>query len=281
MRELLASPIWHMARKHRKYQWWIGRIAGTFLAIALIALFDGLLSRMRAGVNELEFLPGQTIVLSGPVALKNPLNSDVMAGFSPPGAPFHFELEGFFTGYWFGNGMWRGRITASDHADPGQYVLNIRFRGAPAQSIQKYELLLFASEETMQAASRSLIRRWLNGNPFIIAACCGGMGILLGLMTYWFGRRFDQELSSLGLAQIYASDGADIWCLAPQSLAPAQGNARMVLDAEGRICAEARCGKWQKGKLKLTLMDDKAPPAGALVCLRHPGPSSIQIGADK
>ena len=273
MRELLHSSIWLSAKRCRKWQRLSGCVAAFCLGVALLALFDGLIAQMRGGTNELEFLQGQEMLLSGPAALKNPLASDVIIRFEPPDAPFIFELEGFYTGYWFGNGMWRGKISAGQNAEPGHYSLRIAFRGAPAQSAQNFILLVFGSESAMQAASRTLIRRITGINPFILAAFCGACGIAFGVITYWFGRRFDLGLKALGLSQIYASQGADIWCLAPPDLAPIRGNARMVLDGEGRICGEARAGQWQKGKLKLTLMDGCAPPQAALVCLRHPKPS--------
>lgn len=272
MQELLQSAFWYKASKYRKIQRFFGAFAALCLGIALVTLIDGLIAQMRAGNNELQFLPGEQIVLSGPAALKNPLASDLIARFKPENAPFTFNLEGFFTGYWFGNGMWRGEIAAFPQAEPGQYLLNISFRGAPAQSVQTYTLLVFADFAAMQAASRSLIYRYTGLNPFLLAALFGGFGILLGSITYFYGRLFFLCLKHLGLSPVYSSQGSDIWCLAPAELVPIQGNARMILDAQGNICGEARAGQWHKGRLKLTLMDECPPPPGALVCLRHPAP---------
>lgn len=271
MRSLLQNPLWGEAKINRQYQRLFGRIAGLFLAIALISLFDGLIAQMRAGSNELELLPGQSLTLSGPSALKNPVTSDLKYQFSPHDAPIKFELEGFFTGYWFGNGMWRGQLSALPEAEPGHYDLAISFRGASAQSAQKYIIQIFADSSAMQAGSLSLIRRYLGINPFILAAGCGGLGIFCGIFTYWFGRRFANFLYRLGLAEIYASEGSQLWCLAPKNLAPQPGNVRMVLNANGQLFGEARADFWQKGKLKLTLLDGGEAPAGALICLRHPG----------
>lgn len=272
MRALLENPLWRLAGLNRKYQRLFGAISGVFLLIALISLFDGLIAQMRQGANELEFLPGQALTLSGPVALKNPVNSDVLARFTPADAPFHFELEGFFTGYWFGNGMWRGAVIADNFGETGEYGLRISFKGAPAQSAQQYKLLLFADAAAMRADSLSWIRRYFDLNPFILAAFSGFIGILGGIATYWFGRRFGNLLSRLGLAEVYATDPAtaSISCLVPIEQAPRPGLARLILDADGHSVAEARTGSWHKGRLTLTLMDGREIPAGALVCLRHP-----------
>lgn len=265
--------MWLKANFQRKCQRLFGIASGILLAIALAALFDGLIAQMRAGSNALDFLPGQAMTISGPAVLKNPIASDLLPRFSPADAPLAFHLDGFFTGYWFGNGMWRGKITANDNAAPGRYDLRIAFRGASAQTTQSYALRVFANAAAQRAASLSLARRWLDLNSFMIAVGAGFLGIVLGLATYWFGRGFGKSLLGLGLAEVYASDPktASIWCLAPKTLAAGAGNARMVLDPEGRIFGEARAVGWKKGKLQLTLMDDRPPPDGALICLRHPG----------
>lgn len=272
MRALLHNPVWRLAVRDRTRQRLFGRISGLLLAIAMAALFDGLLAQMRTGHQELNILPGETIALSGPAALKNPLASDIVARFTPEGAPLRFELEGFFTGYWFGSGMWRGRIEALPGAESGRYSLRISFRGTSARNAQEYVLNIFRDGAAMRAASLSLIRRHTGYNPFMLAAVSGGLGLLLGGLTYWFGRRFTGRLHSLGLAQIYSHNAADteIQCLAPRDLAPPAGNDRMVLAADGTVVGEARVISWQKGKLKLKLLDESVPPPDGLVCLRHP-----------
>lgn len=272
MRALLENPLWPKAGVERNYQRLFGAISGVLLAIALICLFDGLLAHMRQGSNDFRLLPGQAITVSGPAVLKNPVNSDLVARFSPENCPLRFDLEGFYTGYWFGNGMWRGHILANEASDPADCALRISFKGAPAQTIQAYKIRIFANEEALRAASLSMVDRFFGLNPFIIAAWCGIFGVICGLVTYYFGRGYGNILRELGLAEIYAQDprAATIWCLAPRDLAPKPGLARMVLDKDGHAIAEARSVAWKKGKLQLQLMDDKEIPSGALVCLRHP-----------
>lgn len=272
MRAFFDKQIWRDASAARKWQRLAGRASCVFLAIALVALFDGLVAEMRGGSNELELLPGQSISLSGPAALKNPLNSDLKATFSPERSFLHFNLEGFFTGYWFGSGMWRGSVGAGMDAEPGHYGLRIAFRGASAQSAQKYAINIYADAKAMREASRSFFRRLLDVNPFICAALAGLSGLLLGIATYFFGRRYAKFLALLGLSEIYRANAADgrLWCLAPRDLAPREGNARMVLDSSGKLRGEARVESWRKGKLELVLLDGLAAPEGALVCLKPP-----------
>lgn len=270
MRELLNTRAWRLASAARERQRFIGRVSGVFLAVALLALFDGLLAQMRSGSSELELLPGEIATISGPAALKNPVNSDLVATFTPSDAPLTFVLEGFFTGYWFGNGMWRGKIEVAPEAGTGTWRLRVAFRGASATTAQNYTLKIFADSNAMRSASLSYTRLFLDINPFILAAICGASGILGGMATYYFGRRYAGFLGLLGMAEIYRATPADgsIWCLAPRSLAPMPGNARMVLDARGQPVGEARALSWHKGKLRLEMMDAATPAPGSLVCLQ-------------
>lgn len=272
MYSFLDMQLWTKAVANRQRQKFFGRISGILLAIALLTLFDGLIALMRQGPDELSFLPGDSMTISGPAALKNPIASDVSAVFTPAGAPAEFKLEGFFTGYWFGSGMWRGAISVMENAYPGTYGLRISFKGAPAASANKYVLKIYGNAAAMRAASLSLTRRWLDLNPFIIAVMAGMGGIAFGVATYIYGRAYARTLTELGLAQIYTVNAGNgsIWCAAPRDLAPRPGNARMVLDESGTPLGEARSEVWEKGKLRLKMLDKQSPPPGALVCLLPP-----------
>lgn len=272
MRAILQNPVWKRAQADRGRQKLIGRLSAFFLAIALFALFDGLQASMRQGPGELDLLPGQSLAISGPCAIKNPVASDLSAQMAPKGAPLQFELEGFFSGYWFGSGMWRGILRALPDAQPGRYFLRVFFRGAPGQNAQQYSLNIYADRQAMRTASLAFIQRGFGINPFVLAAWAGGLGFLCGAATYWFGRRYAEALRELGLAQVYAHDAATatIICMAPRELAPPAGNSRMVLAADGKVTGEAQAIDWQKGRLKLKLLDETAPPPDALVCLKHP-----------
>ena len=274
MRSHFDPGLWQAAALARKRQHGLGLVSGILLAVALLGLFDGLIAEMRGGTNRLELLPGESLTLSGPAALKNPVSSDLVARFTPPDAPLRFSLEGFFTGYWFGNGMWRGEVTAGAEAAPGSYGLRITFRGAVGQAPQVYTLIVHADAAARREASLSFLRRWAGVNPFVLAALCGGAGVLLGGATYAFGRRHVRLLAGLGCSEVYrtglAGENCRLWCLAAKSLAPRPGTVRMVLDGEGRIIGEARVEQWRKGSLELTLLDAGPLPEGSLVCLRPP-----------
>ena len=274
MRSHFNPRLWHAAALARKWQHALGLGSGVLLAVALLGLFDGLLAEMRAGTNQLEMLPGESLTLSGPAALKNPVTSDLVARLTPPDAPLRFTLEGFFTGYWFGNGMWRGEIAALPEAAPGRYGLRITFRGAIGQAPQVYTLVVHEDAAARRADSLSFLRRWLDVNPFVLAALCGALGVLLGGATYTFGRRHVRLLAELGCSEVYraapSGAGLRLWCLAAKAMVPRPGTLCPVLDTDGAAIGEARVEQWRKGSLELTLLDAGTLPVGSLVCLRPP-----------
>lgn len=269
-----STPLWNACRQTRQRQRLVGKVSALLLAVALLGLIDGLLAGMRAGSDQVEILSGQAVPLSGPSALKNPLNSDVQVRFTPENAPLHFNLEGFFTGYWFGNGMWRGEVRAEPQAEPGSYELRLSFKGATAQSAQKFVLVVWADEEAQRAGSLSWIRRITGWNPFMLAAWCAGLGLVCSALTYLLGRRYFRLLTQLGCGEVFrvSAEGAPchIWCLASGPGTPRPGEARQILDAAGQPLGEARAEKAHKGVLELVMLDDVPVLPGCLVCLRPP-----------
>lgn len=275
MREYFDQNLWNSARSSRSCQRILGYISGIFLFIALGSLFDGLVAEMRQGTNALDLLRGGEIGISGPAALKNPVTSDIAHAFTPPGAPLKFELDGFYTGYWFGNGMWRGKIFADADAAPGTWHLRVFFKGAGGKGAQNYDLRVFENVAAMRQGSFSLFRRYLDCNPFILAAITGILGVGLGMATYFFGRRYQTFLKALGLSEIYHSRRENgqrlIWCLNhPGPWTPRPGNVRMILAPDGTQIGEARAEKLGKNKLVLTMLDDSDLPSGSLVCIGPP-----------
>lgn len=272
MQSHFDSRLWQVAGLERKRQHRLGLLSGLLLAVALAGLFDGLLAEMRQGVNVLDLLPGESATISGPAALKNPIASDLVTRFTPPDAPLRFTLEGFFTGYWFGNGMWRGEVRAEPEARPGSYGLRVAFRGASGQAPQNYTLVIHEDAQAKRTASLALFRRWLDVNPFVLAAICGGLGVVLGAATYAFGRSHARRLAALGCSEVYRSEAQGgnlrLWCLAPARPVLLPGVMFKVLDASGASIGEARLEQQRKGSLELVLPNAQRLPEGCLVMLR-------------
>lgn len=273
MMELADTPDWEACLGVRARQRFWGAICALLLAFALLALVDGLQGLARSGSDVIELLPGDSMPLSGPLTIKNPVNSDLRASFTPPNSLLSYELEGFFSGYWFGNGMWRGRVRADASVAPGRYELHIAFRGAPASASQRYAVVVHADSAAMRAAAPSFLQRVAGHNPFVLAAWVGGLALLTGLVPLYLGCRHIRLLASLGCGEVVrvrcetAAEAGEqtcrIWCQLYGLRAPARGTACSVYDGQGRYLCNARVAEARNGSLELTFAIVASPAANA------------------
>jgi len=95
-------------------------------------------------------------------------------------------------------------VRADGAVEPGSYSLRVAFRGAPASTMQNYKITVYADDAAMREASTSYLRRITGYNPFVLAAGCGGLALLVGVMVYRLGCRYIRQLTSLGCGEISA-----------------------------------------------------------------------------
>lgn len=276
MGELVKSQGWHNCLQTRARQRYWGALCALLLGFALLGMFDGLQGLARSGADVIEMLPGGSVSISGPLTIKNPVGSDLKAQFSGEDSGLVYDLEGFFSGYWFGNGMWRGSVRADTAAEPGSYGLNIAFRGAAASTTQRYTVIVHADETAMRAASTSYLRRITGYNPFVLAAGFCGLALLAGVVVFRLGSRYIRQLTHLGCGEIvrvqhaaeHAAGGAQeqsgrVWCLLYGLRAPAKGTTCAVYDAQGMPLCTARADEARKGTLELNFESFSNPAADA------------------
>lgn len=283
MGEFIKSQGWQDCLQTRARQRYWGALCALLLCFALMGMFDGLQGLARSGADVIEMLPGGSLSISGPLTIKNPVNSDLKAQFTPANPALIYDLEGFFAGYWFGNGMWRGSVRADAEAEPGSYSLKVSFRGAAASTTQHYTVIVHADETAMRAASTSYFRRITGYNPFVLAAGSCGLALLVGVMVFRLGSQYIRQLTTLGCGEIVRvqQDGVHpaqtqssrIWCLLYGLRAPAKGTPCAVYDAQGMPLGIARAGEANKGTLELNFDSITSPvvEAGATNTAVRPG----------
>ena len=295
MGDLTGSGGWRQCLQIRARQRCWGLLCALLLGIALLGVVDGLQGLVRSGANSIDMLPGGSVSISGPLAIKNPVSSDLQARFTPETPSLAYDLEGFFAGYWFGNGMWRAAVRADASVEPGSYGLMVVFRGAPASTTQNYKITVYADDAAMRAASSSYVRRISGCNPFVLAASGCGLALLAGVVVYSLGWRYIRLLTTMGCGEIVrvqheAADARQaqsgrIWCLLYGLRAPAAGTQCAVYNAQGEHLGHARAAEARKGSLELNFDEFPSPAAdagathnavrpGCLVQLRPPKPHS-------
>lgn len=289
MQTVLDDDTWDACQNIRQRQRKLGMACAVLLAVALLCLVDGLQGLMRSGATVVELLPEKSAALSGPLTIKNPVTRDIEVSFTPSNAPLSFTLEGFFAGYWFGNGMWRGTVAAQNGAEPGEYQMRVAFRGAAASTFQNYTVIVRADAVDMRTHSTSFAHRHTGFNPFALAVGFVGLALLVGVGVYRQGSMLIRMLVRLGCGEIVRvqqeKDGLRLWCLLYGSRPPYEGTVCAVITTEGGVLAHARAGTAAKGSLQLFISDhDRAQKEsgysqdeisfavrpGCLVCLRPP-----------
>lgn len=269
---LCTSPDWAGWKKLQAVQRLLGIIAASLFCIAFLALFDGLQDVMRTGNDQIDILAGEVAAVSGPCPYKNPVASDLKVEFSQQDAPLSFELEGYFVGYVFGGGMWRGHVTADANASQGSYRMSARFKGTAMTSAQKFTIVVWQDAAARQAGAYSLLHRWTGLPTLHVAAATGIAGILLIFVTYLLGRRGMACLTRLGLSEVFrvATDSTPprLYCLG-HGMPPRAGTICHVLDRDGKPLTRARVATFKKEVLEMHILTPLAIPVGSLVCLKE------------
>ncbi|MBO4368737.1 MAG: hypothetical protein J5803_01355, partial [Desulfovibrio sp.] len=266
-----SSFSWSLWRARRIKQVLIGRISAFFFLLAIFALLDGLQMLVRTDTTEIRLLAGESEGVSGPCPFQNPVQSDLEVSFIPKDAPLHFELEGFFAGYLLGNGMWRGRIIAPENVATQDCQLLATFRGMTEG--QRFSLHIFANDLDARASSPSFILRFTGFQPFIVAAFLGAFGLIVGLFSFYFGRKNLALLKELGHAEIFRTSPAHtdpmiLWCSANGEADIQKGNDVAVKSEQGKELGIAHVKTIEKNVLCLSMPYNRRVRCGCLVDLQ-------------
>ena len=91
-----SNSFWQALPALKERQRRTGLLAALVLGLAVLVLVDGLQALMRAGSYHLDIVAGQGTMLSGPIGIDKPRDSDLLVSVTPEGAPLSFRLDGFF-----------------------------------------------------------------------------------------------------------------------------------------------------------------------------------------
>lgn len=191
-----AERIWRLQRTS-------GRVAMLLLVLASILLFDGLRSGIF-GTGDVRLIPGETYIISGPLPPKTERVEDFVIDGAPADGFLRLIPDGIFTGYWFGGGMWRGRIITDSHPRPGEFVLKVRDKfGEKQNPALVFSVRVYADAEARRFDSPSATMRWTGVEPFPLAAVFGLLGILFGGINFLLGRKWTLILTKHGYGEVY------------------------------------------------------------------------------
>lgn len=201
--------------KHAEHFWRLQRLSGFVamccLGLAFIALFDGLRTGIF-GSAGIRLIPGEEYAVSGPMPPKTERIQDfVLEGSSVDAV--QLLPEDVFTGYWFGGGMWRGRLLASDYARPGEYVIRVRDKfGEKQNPALIFQVRTFADETARRAASPSFFMRWAALDAYWVAVILAAFGLSAGGANFLLGKKWHAALQACDCGEIFRLKRVDDHC---------------------------------------------------------------------
>lgn len=181
----------------------LGWLAMLFMLAAFASLVDGLTAEMQRGPNRLDVMAASETPLSGPIPVKKAELDDFYVQGNAPDGQVRLVLDDFFASYWFGSGMWRGRLVVGDNPGIGEYHMVVAFRDAPPKGAQNYRVVVWADEASMRQGSYSWVTRTLGYSPFATAAYIAPMGLLLCIVNFLLGRQRANRLQAAGCGEVY------------------------------------------------------------------------------
>lgn len=248
-----------------------GWIAMLVFVAAFASLVDGLVAEMRMGMNRLDMLPGTETAVSGPMPVKTAEPGDFYVQGNAPDGQVRLVLEGFFSSYWFGSGMWRGHFAVGDTPGIGDYPFVVEFKDAPPRSAQTFYVVVWPDAEALRAGSFSFVYRESGLKPFVVAPVMGGIGLLLGVINFLLGRYWTGRLKAAGCGEVYkiaqgGNDLIDVTCGIGADGGLVEGQECVICRPEGRPVARGRVTRCDSRHATLALPADSGVMSGDVVC---------------
>ena len=177
-------PSGRHCRPLKERQLRTGLLAALVLGLAVLVLADGLQGLMRAGSSHLDIIAGQGTMLSGPIGIDKPRDSDLLVSVAPEGARRWLSAwTAFLPATGSATPCGAARSWRSTGAAPGTYTLSVRVRGTPASATQRYEITVWSDAASLRQGSFSLTVSLLGFNPFWLSGILACIGIVPGLLS--------------------------------------------------------------------------------------------------
>lgn len=200
-----SAPTLHLEASRKAYS--IYKLSGWVAMLVFLAgfaiLVDGLVAEMRRGPNRLDVTANSETALSGPIPVKKAELEDFHVQGDSPDGQVKLVLDDFFASYWFGSGMWRGRLVVGDNPGLGEYPFVIEFKDAPVRSAQQYKVVVWPTIAALRSGSESWVMRELDWNPFGLAAIVIPAALFLGLINFLLGRHWAHSLAANGYGEVF------------------------------------------------------------------------------
>jgi len=178
------------------------RIGGLCMAIIVLCVIDGLTTQLRQEFNTFDLIPGESMVIGGPMPPEaKDINDLIIAG---PLETIQFRPESTYKGFWMGGFMWKGEATAAKDAAAGKYTVTVRGEKEekPHPSLT-FTFRVYPDAPGLRANAASYVTRYVGFHPYSAAACLFPLALLCGLTVFFLAKKMERDMAARGKAEIY------------------------------------------------------------------------------
>lgn len=195
----------------------IGKICVMAGIIAFVSIFDVLVSSYRTPENTHDVVRGSSVDINGRLYGSAKGVADLEYSASNPDVRINFDQK-LYSGFWFGEGMWRGTIAVPESIGSGSYKISLKYPGVQnlkQKDVKKFEKLsnytinVFDDEKAMREASYSMIKRMTNVSPWVTFAVFFPIILVGAIINYKMSSILEILMAEIGQAEIYRINRVD------------------------------------------------------------------------
>jgi len=189
----------------------LGKICLVAGLLAFFGIFDVLVSSYKRPANSLDVVSGSSVDINGRLYGSAKGSSDLLYQSSKSGLKLEFDQK-LYSGFWFGEGMWRANVIAPQNFQPGTYKISIRYpdlQNIKPKDLKKFEKLssytinVYEDAKALQAGSFSMTTRVAGVSPWIVFAVFFPIIIIGGAANYKISSILEHIMAQNGQAEIY------------------------------------------------------------------------------
>ncbi len=178
------------------------RCGGLCMAIIALCVIDGLTSQLRQEFNTYDMLPGESMVLNGPMPVDTAEIKDLIIEGEREAITLHPEST--YKGFWMGGFMWKGEATAAKDAAAGKYTVTVRGETEEEpHAALTFTFRVYADAPGLRANAASYVTRYVGFHPYATAACLLPLAVLCGITVFFLAKKMERDMAARGKAEIY------------------------------------------------------------------------------
>lgn len=220
-----------------------GKIAAFFLLLVFVAILDSCFAKFRQPINVVKVLPGNSVVVNGPLDQK--VNGVQDLYYESDTDLIQLSIDSLYSGFWFGGIEWSGLLTVSPHIETGTYNFKVMPKIKTSEKPPvAHHVWVYPDETSLRKSSTSFIRRYTGFYPWWAIAVFFPLTVVFIIIVYFISRKNERLMEKGGEAEVFWMRSG----LAGKALAFGLGSKHGVKEGD-----------------RLFLYDEEGKPAGTVV----------------